>query len=60
MENNFHYEISNKDKELDEVRRNLDIKLDENKMKLREDKTTEMKNLQLELTELRKENQNAL
>ena len=29
-------------------------------MKLREDKTTEMKNLQLELTELRKENQNAL
>jgi len=34
MENIFHYELSNKDKELDELRRNLDIKLYENKLKM--------------------------
>jgi predicted RNase H-like nuclease (RuvC/YqgF family) len=34
MENNFHYEMSKKDEELDELRRNLDIKLDENKLKM--------------------------
>jgi predicted RNase H-like nuclease (RuvC/YqgF family) len=34
MENIFHYEMSKKESELDELRRNLDIKLDENKLKM--------------------------
>ena len=54
MENNFHYEISNKDKELDEVRRNLDIKLDENKMKLLQDT---IQNLNTEIRELKNKNE---
>jgi predicted RNase H-like nuclease (RuvC/YqgF family) len=45
MENNFHYEITNKDKDLDELRRNLDIKLDDTQTKL----------LQETLQKLRKE-----
>jgi len=45
MENNFHYEMSKKDEELDELRRNLDIKSD--------DKQTKM--LQETLQKLRKE-----
>jgi hypothetical protein len=54
MENNFHYEISNKDKELDEVRRNLDIKLDENKMKLLQDT---IQTLNTEIRELKNKNE---
>jgi hypothetical protein len=45
MENNFHYEMSKKDEELDELRRNLDIKLDD----------TQTKMLQETLQKLRKE-----
>jgi molecular chaperone GrpE (heat shock protein) len=33
MENNFQNEMSKKDLELDELRRNLDINLDDNKVK---------------------------
>jgi DNA repair exonuclease SbcCD ATPase subunit len=44
-ENNFHYEMSKKDKELDELRRNLDEKLDD----------TNQKMLQETLQKLRKE-----
>jgi DNA repair exonuclease SbcCD ATPase subunit len=44
-ENNFHYEMSKKDEELDELRRNLDEKLDD----------TNQKMLQETLQKLRKE-----
>jgi len=45
MENNFHYEMSKKDEELDELRRNLDIKKDDDQVRL----------LQETLQKLRKE-----
>ena len=54
MENNFHYEISNKDKELDELRRNLDIKLDDSKVKMLQ---TTIQNLTSEVRELKKKNE---
>jgi hypothetical protein len=54
MENNFHYEISNKDKELDEVRRNLDVKLDDSKVKMLQ---TTIQNLTSEVRELKKKNE---
>jgi predicted RNase H-like nuclease (RuvC/YqgF family) len=54
MENNFHYEISNKDKELDEVRRNLDVKLDDSKVKMLQ---TTIQNLTLGVRELKKKNE---
>jgi predicted RNase H-like nuclease (RuvC/YqgF family) len=46
MENIFQNEMSKKDKELDEFRRNLDINLDENKVKMLE---TTLQNLRKEL-----------
>ena len=46
MENIFQNEMSNKDKELYEFRRNLDINLDENKVKMLE---TTLQNLRKEL-----------
>ena len=45
MENNLHYEMSKKDEELDELRRNLDIKKDDDQVRL----------LQETLQKLRKE-----
>lgn len=46
MENIFQNEMSKKDKELDEFRRNLDINLDENKVKMLE---TTLQNLRKDL-----------
>jgi predicted RNase H-like nuclease (RuvC/YqgF family) len=54
MENNFHYEISNKDKELDELRRNLDIPVDDNKLKMLQQT---VQNLTSEVRELKKKNE---
>jgi len=54
MENNFHYEMSNKDKELDELRRNLDVKLDDNKVKMLQQT---IQNLNSEIRELKKKNE---
>ena len=55
MENNFHYEISNKDKDLDELRRNLDIKLDDTQTKLLQDT---LQKLRKELLEKNKKIEN--
>jgi len=54
MENNFHYEMSNKDKELDELRPNLDVKLDDSKVKMLQ---TTIQNLTSEVRELKKKNE---
>jgi predicted RNase H-like nuclease (RuvC/YqgF family) len=54
MENNFHYELSNKDKELDELRRNLDIPVDDNKLKMLQQT---VQNLTSEVRELKKKNE---
>ncbi len=54
MENNFHYELSNKDKELDELRRNLDIPVDDNKLKMLQQT---IQNLTSEVRELKKKNE---
>ena len=54
MENNFHYEMSIKHKELDELRRNLDVKLDDNKVKMLQQT---IQNLNSEIRELKKKNE---
>jgi predicted RNase H-like nuclease (RuvC/YqgF family) len=54
MENNFHYEMSNKDKMLDEVRRNLDISVDESKIKMLQQT---IQNLNTEIRELKNKNE---
>jgi hypothetical protein len=54
MENNFNYELSNKDKELDELRRNLDIPVDDSKVKMLQ---TTIQNLTSEVRELKKKNE---
>ena len=54
MENNFHYEISNKDKELDELRRNLDVPVTNNKVDLLQQT---IQNLTSEVRELKKKNE---
>jgi hypothetical protein len=54
MENNFHYEMSNKDKMLDEVRRNLDISVGESKIKMLQQT---IQNLNTEIRELKNKNE---
>ena len=54
MENNFHYELSNKDKELDELRRNLDVPVTNNKVDLLQQT---IQNLTSEVRELKKKNE---
>ncbi len=54
MENNFHYELSNKDKELDELRRNLDINSDDNKVKMLQQT---VQNLTGQVRDLKKKNE---
>ena len=54
MENNFQNEMSKKDLELDELRRNLDINLDDNKVKMLQQT---VQNLTSEVRELKKKNE---
>ena len=54
MENNFHYEMSNKDKMLDKVRGNLDISVDESKVKMLQQT---VQNLNTEIRELKNKNE---
>ena len=54
MENNFQIEMSKKDLELDELRRNLDINLDDNKVKMLQQT---VQNLTGELRDLKKKNE---
>jgi len=54
MENIFHYEMSKKESELDELRRNLDIPLDDNKLKMLQQT---IQNLTSEVRELKKKNE---
>jgi len=54
MENNFQYEMSKKESELYELRRNLDIKQDDNKLKMLQ---TTIQNLTSEVRELKKKNE---
>ena len=54
MENNFHYEMSKKESELDELRRNLDIPVDDNKLKMLQQT---IQNLTSEVRELKKKNE---
>jgi predicted RNase H-like nuclease (RuvC/YqgF family) len=54
MENNFQNEMSKKGLELDELRRNLDINLDDNKIKMLQ---TTIQNLTSEVRELKKKNE---
>ena len=54
MENNFHYEMSNKDKMLDKVRGNLDISVDESKVKMLQQT---VQNLNSEIRELKNKNE---
>jgi predicted RNase H-like nuclease (RuvC/YqgF family) len=54
MENIFHYEMSKKESELDEVRRNLDIPVDDNKLKMLQQT---IQNLTSEVRELKKKNE---
>ena len=54
MENNFHYEMSNKDKMLDKVRGNLDISVDESKIKMLQQT---VQNLNTEIRELKNKNE---
>ena len=54
MENNFQNEISKKDLELDELRRNLDINLDDNKVKMLQQT---VQNLTSEVRDLKKKNE---
>jgi predicted RNase H-like nuclease (RuvC/YqgF family) len=53
-ENNFHYEISKKDNELDKLRLNLDVKLDDNKIKMLQQT---IQNLNSEIRDLKKKNE---
>ena len=54
MENNFQNEISKKDLELDELRRNLDINLDDNKVNMLQQT---VQNLTSEVRDLKKKNE---
>jgi len=54
MENIFQNEMSKKDNELDELRRNLDVPVDENKVKMLQ---TTIQNLTSEVRELKKKNE---
>ena len=54
MENNFQNEMSKKDLELDELRRNLDINLDDNKVNLLQQT---VQNLTSEVRDLKKKNE---
>ena len=54
MENNFQNEMSKKDLELDELRRNLDINLDDNKVKMLQQT---VQNLTSEVRDLKKKNE---
>lgn len=54
MENNFHYEISKKDNELDELRRNLDVPVTNDKVKMLQQT---IQNLNTEIRELKKKNE---
>ena len=54
MENIFHYEMSKKESELDELRRNLDIPVDDNKLKMLQQT---IQNLTSEVRELKKKNE---
>ena len=54
MENIFHYEMSKKESELDKLRRNLDIPLDDNKVKMLQQT---IQNLTSEVRELKKKNE---
>jgi predicted RNase H-like nuclease (RuvC/YqgF family) len=54
MENNFQNEMSKKDLELDELRRNLDINLDDNKVKMLQQT---VQNLTGEVRDLKKKNE---
>ena len=54
MENNFQNEMSKKGTELDELIRNLDIKQDDNKIKMLQ---TTIQNLTSEVRELKKKNE---
>jgi hypothetical protein len=55
MENNFHYEMSKKDKELDEFRLNLDVKLDNSNEKMLEETLQKLRKELKEKTERIKE-----
>ena len=54
MENIFHYEMSKKESELDDLRRNLDIPVDDNKLKMLQQT---IQNLTSEVRELKKKNE---
>ena len=54
IENNFQNEMSKKDLELDELRRNLDINLDDNKVKMLQQT---VQNLTSEVRDLKKKNE---
>ena len=54
IENIFHYEMSKKESELDELRRNLDIPVDDNKLKMLQQT---IQNLTSEVRELKKKNE---
>ena len=54
MENNFQNKMSKKDLELDELRRNLDINLDDNKVKMLQQT---VQNLTSEVRDLKKKNE---
>ena len=54
MENNFQNEMSKKESELDELRRNLDINLDDNKVKMLQQT---VQNLTSEVRDLKKKNE---
>ena len=54
MENNFQNEMSKKDLELDELRRNLDINLDDNKVKMLQQT---VQNITSEVRDLKKKNE---
>ena len=54
MENNFQKEMSKKDEELNELRRSLDISVDDNKVKMLQQT---IQNLNIEIRELKKKNE---
>ena len=54
MENNFQKEMSKKDEELDELRRSLDISVDNSKVKMLQQT---IQNLNIEIRELKKKNE---
>jgi len=54
MENNFQKEMSKKDEELNELRRSLDMSVDNNKVKMLQET---IQNLNIEIRELKKKNE---